>query len=103
MPYCVRCGGEVSLNESNCRTCGTPQNNHNRVTQNTYDPGGFGYTLLGMCIPVVGLFLYLFWSTDKPRSARAAGLGVLISIGLGVLFFIVYFIFIIGMIASTGY
>ena len=53
------------------------------------DSGSFGWAVLGFCIPVAGLILYLVWKDTKPRPAAAAGKGALVSFILGVLFYII--------------
>lgn len=53
------------------------------------DNGGFGWGLLGFCIPLVGLILYLVWKDEKPKTAKAAGLGALISVGVSVVFYLI--------------
>ena len=52
------------------------ENNQNQVVDN----GGFGWGLLGFCIPIVGLVLYLVWKDTKPKTSKAAGKGALISV-----------------------
>ena len=44
------------------------------------DNGGFLWGLLGCCIPVVGLILFLVWKDQKPNTAKAAGIGALVSV-----------------------
>lgn len=55
------------------------------------DNGGFGWGLLGCCIPIVGLVLFLVWNDTKPRTARAAGIGALVSVIIGVLWYLLAF------------
>ena len=55
------------------------------------DNGGFGWGLLGCCIPIVGLVLFLVWNDTKPRNARAAGIGALVSVIIGVLWYLLAF------------
>ena len=57
------------------------------------DNGGFGWGLLGCCIPIVGLVLFLVWNDTKPRTARAAGIGALVSVSviIGVLWYLLAF------------
>jgi len=60
--------------------------------------GNIGYGLLGFCLPLVGLILFLVWKDEKPADAKYAGIGALIS---AVIIPIVWLlIFIIGIIAS---
>lgn len=49
------------------------------------DNGGFSWGLLGCCIPVAGLILFLVWKDTKPKTAKAAGIGALVCVGLSVL------------------
>lgn len=56
------------------------------------DNGGFLWGLLGCCIPVVGLILFLVWKDQKPRTAKAAGIGALISVILSVIVYVIYFV-----------
>lgn len=52
------------------------------------DNGGIGWGLLGCCIPIAGLVLYLVWKDQKPRTAKAAGIGALVAVGLSVFWYI---------------
>ncbi|MCI8858168.1 MAG: hypothetical protein HFI71_01360 [Lachnospiraceae bacterium] len=56
------------------------------------DNGGFLWGLLGCCIPVVGLILFLVWKDQKPRTAKAAGIGALVSVIIWVVFYVIYFV-----------
>lgn len=62
--------------------------------ENNNDNGGFLWGLLGCCIPIVGLILFLVWKDQKPRTAKAAGIGALIGVILGVISYIISFVFI---------
>jgi uncharacterized membrane protein YvbJ len=106
MAYCSNCGSEVSEFAQNCTECGASQNKNNNYNrpQRSYAPdtGGFGWGLLGFCVPIVGLVLYLVWKDERPRTSKAAGMGALISVIAGVIFYVIYFIFIFAMIGA-GY
>ncbi len=65
----------------------------------TVDNGGFLWGLLGCCIPLVGLILFLVWKDTKPRTSKAAGIGALTGVIIGVVFYVL--IFILSM--STAY
>ncbi|QVK18663.1 zinc ribbon domain-containing protein [Mycoplasmatota bacterium] len=86
MAFCNNCGKEVNDNQAVCLNCGASIN-----SSDTYvvDNGGFGWGLLGFCIPVVGLVLFLVWNETKPRTAKAAGIGALVSVILGVFFYVI--------------
>lgn len=60
-------------------------------TQQPADKGGFLYGALGCCVPVVGLILFLVWKDTQPKSARAAGIGALVSVGCAVLLYALLF------------
>ncbi len=60
--------------------------------ENNNDNGGFLWGLLGCCIPVVGLILFLVWREQKPKTAKAAGIGALVSVIISVVFYIIYFV-----------
>lgn len=51
---------------------------------NTYTPsddsGSFGWWILGCCVPIVGLILFLVWKDTKPKSAKMAGIGALVAL-----------------------
>ncbi len=61
------------------------------------DNGGFGWGLLGFCIPLVGLILFLVWKDTKPLTSKAAGMGALISVIISVVFYAITMIAGIGL------
>ena len=73
----------------------------NNVTESVNDNGGFLWGLLGCCIPIVGLILFLIWKDQKPKTAKAAGIGALVSVIIGVLYYIIVFV-IIGAAGIAG-
>ena len=85
MAFCKKCGKEIDDNAVICVHCGVAQNTQPEVT----DKGGFGWGLLGCCVPIVGLILFLVWKDSKPKSAKAAGIGALVSVILSVVYYIV--------------
>ena len=98
MAYCKNCGNMVDEKAYACPQCGAIQNN----TPATVDKGGFGWGLLGCCLPIVGLILFLVWKDSKPKTAKAAGKGALISVIASVVIYIVYFIILVAVGASMG-
>ena len=52
------------------------------------DNGGFLWGLLGCCIPIAGLILFLIWKDTKPRTAKAAGIGALVCVIAYVLMYV---------------
>lgn len=72
------------------------------MENNVNDKGGFLWGLLGCCIPIVGLILFLVWKDQKPKSAKAAGIGALVSVVIGILYYIIVFVALggAGMVAG---
>ena len=83
--FCKNCGKEIDDKAAVCVHCGV-------ATNSVQDNGGLGWGVLGCCIPIVGLILYLVWKDTKPKSAKSAGVGALISVGCIILFYVVMFI-----------
>ena len=86
--YCRNCGQPTDDNATVCQNCGAYQNKNPNVEDN----GGIGWGLLGCCIPVAGLVLFLVWKDTKPRTAKAAGIGALVSVILGILYYLLVFV-----------
>ena len=85
MAYCRRCGAPISDQAMVCPSCGEPQ----YPVPPVQDDGGIGWGLLGCCIPIVGLVLFLVWKDQKPRTAKAAGIGALVAVGLSALWYVI--------------
>lgn len=103
MAFCKNCGKEINEQETTCPSCGTVQNTTPvQSSQPTVvDNGGIGWGLLGCCIPIVGLILFLVWKDNKPKTSKAAGIGALVGVILAVLYYIV--IVVIGAAAYSMY
>ncbi len=95
MAYCKNCGAQINDQAVICPHCGVSQETKLAVVDN----GGFGWGALGFCIPIVGLVLYLVWKDTKPRTAKAAGKGALVSVILGVVWYVLMIIIGIGSAA----
>ena len=87
MAYCKNCGNMIDDRAVICPACGVSQETKPAVVDN----GGFGWGVLGCCIPLVGLILFLVWKDTKPKTAKAAGIGALISAILGVVMYVLSF------------
>lgn len=77
--YCKNCAKEIDDKALICPHCGVPQ---------AADNGGFGWGVLGCCIPLVGLILFLVWKDTKPKSSKSAGIGALIGFGSCILLYV---------------
>lgn len=72
------------------------------TVENPKDRGGFLRGLLGCCIPVVGLVLFLVWRDEKPKTAKVAGIGALVSVILTILIYVGVFVMSIATAALIG-
>lgn len=105
--FCPNCGTKQDNGASNVVINGEPQPQVQPQPQPQYntqpqynsqpqyngqppvvDNGGFGWGLLGCCIPLVGLILFLVWKDNKPKTAKAAGIGAIVGVVLGVLYYL---------------
>lgn len=126
--FCKNCGYQLNDESAPCPNCGyfeqpynqqyTQPGQNNQYWQNTqqnqqYNPynqpprnmpapddGGFLWGLAGCCVPILGLILFLVWKDERPNTAKAAGIGALISVGLSIAY--VVLIFIIGFMGAAG-
>ena len=107
MAYCKNCGEKIDDGTIICPKCGATQSSTTNVSVNyaqngqqanppVVDNGGFLWGLLGCCIPIVGLVLFLVWKDTKPRTAKAAGIGAIVSVIIGVLWYVIMFLIGIG-------
>lgn len=98
MAFCKNCGQEINENAAVCLNCGATQETKPAVVDN----GGFLWGALGCCIPIVGLILFLVWKDTKPKTAKAAGIGALVSVIASVVFYIIYFVLIVALGVGAG-
>ena len=84
MAYCKNCGAQIDDRTMTCPFCGANQNTSPAVVDN----GGIGWGILGFCIPIVGLVLFLVWKDQKPKTAKAAGIGALIAVIVGIFWYV---------------
>ena len=114
MAYCRNCGAQIEANANHCQYCGAAQSNSVPVN-NSYqgqprynnqgaqlvvvDNGGPLWFMLGFCFPLIGLIMFLIYSGNKPNTAKSVGTGALVSVILGVVFYV--FAFLIAGIAGA--
>ena len=79
MAFCKKCGNQIPDGSPSCPQCGAPVD---------VDRGGFGWGLLGCCVPIAGLILFLVWRDTKPKTAKAAGIGALVCTIIVVIYYI---------------
>ena len=98
MAFCKICGNQIEDNAATCPNFGASQNTTPQVTDN----GGFLWGLLGCCIPIVGLVLFLVWKDTKPKTSKAAGIGALVGVILMILYYILIAVVGVGF-AAMGF
>lgn len=94
MTYCKKCGAELTEHTFFCPKCGAEINPTTPQTYQTYtvppqqlnDSGSIIWGVLGFIFPILGLIFFLIWRNTKPRTARMAGKGALISVALSLVF-----------------
>lgn len=100
--FCQKCGQKIDNNAGYCINCGMQQ--YSGYTEIKNDSPNAGFAVLGFFFPIVGLILYLVFMDEKPKRAKSAGKGALISVILkaiaGIIFAVVYFT---GIAALLGY
>lgn len=66
------------------------------------DKGGFLWGALGCCIPIVGLILFLVWKDNKPKTAKAAGIGAIVGVVVCVVAYILMIVLGLGAYALAS-
>ncbi len=99
--YCNNCGQQIEDNSVACPNCGSATTANTTATPETKAPaedkGGILWGLLGCCIPIAGLILFIVWKDSKPLTAKAAGIGALVSVAVGIIYYIL--VFAVGIIS----
>lgn len=88
MAFCRECGSVIHNDAAECSHCGATQSV--KKTSSVNDDGSLSWGLLGFCVPIVGLVLYLVWKEDQPNNAKMAGKGALISTIISLIISIIY-------------
>lgn len=92
--YCRNCGEQIHDEAVICVKCGVSQKTKLEVIDN----GGFSWGLLGCCLPVVGLILFLIWRDTKPVTAKSVGIGAIVSMCFVFLYYsLIFFMTFMGM------
>lgn len=104
MAYCKNCGNLLEDGAAFCTNCGANQNNTAAPMNEepaVVDNGGFWWGLLGCCIPIVGLILFLVWRDTKPKTSKAAGIGALVYVIVVAVFYVL--VFSVGIFGSMAF
>ena len=102
MKYCSNCGSEINENQGVCLNCGSIQASQ-QVKAPIKDEGGFLYGLIGFCVPIAGLILFLIWRDEKPKSSKSAGIGALVSVISGIVLYVILIIIFVFIASSGGF
>ncbi len=112
MNYCNHCGEKVNPGQEFCFNCGAELNKQGQQSQQpgqyyqkpsntqSQDTGSLGWGILGFCIPLAGLILWIVWKADRPRDAKSAGVGALISVLITAFMYIIYFILLVSLLSG---
>ena len=92
MAFCKNCGKEIDDKAVICPSCGVQQQEIAPTRPEVVDNGGFLWGLLGCCVPIVGLVLFLVWKDTKPKTAKAAGIGALVAVGIAAVYYLIVLI-----------
>jgi len=96
MAYCRKCGAEIDEEAVICPKCGVEQR-----PKNANDDGSILWAIIGFLIPIVGIILFAVWHSERPKSAKMSIIGALISIGVGILIWVIFVVFAISWGASS--
>lgn len=91
--YCVGCGSRLHVMARTCPQCGVEAGPLN-------DEGNLMLGGLACCIPVVGWIMYFIYRETKPKTAKHALVGGILSF---VIWFLLYLVLIFGMFSSFYY
>ncbi|MGN0613354.1 MAG: hypothetical protein ACI4JB_05575 [Porcipelethomonas sp.] len=112
--YCSNCGNELNERAVVCPKCGCISNPElynaafaaarNSSTVNTpqpavHDTPNPGFSVLSFLIPLFGIILYMADRKKTPAACKRYLTWSLVSIGLGIMFFVVYIAALIVMVA----
>ncbi len=95
MAYCIKCGSQISDEAVVCPKCGVQVKPLSDTTNQIDNSDGIGFGFLGFFVPIAGLILYLIWKDDKPKKAKAAGIGALINLAFDLVVGIIWFLFLV--------
>lgn len=84
--FCKGCGKEVIDTAEICPSCGTRV--ASPVSSQEDTPNMLVNIASLCCIPLLGIVLYFVWKDTKPKSAKSALTYSLVSIGIGIIGYI---------------
>ncbi len=102
--YCSNCGQKINDNATVCQQCGNNVENHNISNQPkaVEDKPNPGFSLLSFFMPLFGIAIYCAEHKTKPKACKRYLIWSFVSIGLIVLFYVVYIAAIVIMVAVSS-
>lgn len=95
--FCKNCGKEIDDKAAVCIYCGVATKPGMNPED---DQGNMLAGVASFCFPIVGLILYFIWKDNKPKSAKHACYGALISTVLLGIFYVIYFFIVASAFSS---
>lgn len=98
--FCKHCGNEVVPDAAICVNCGRALDYDRKhgVATGQGDGNSVLWGILGFLIPILGIILYFVWKDEKPKSAKAAGIGALVCICAVIVVYLFMFIMLLILI-----
>lgn len=101
--YCKYCGKELADQAVVCLGCGAEVKRDNQLE----DTAGAGWWWLGFLVPLAGFLIWITCNDTQPKRAKKAGVGALVgvitSVALVVLFYILWFVLVIALAGGMMY
>ncbi len=108
MAFCSKCGKEINDDAVICIYCGrsvTPQKQSSSESEEDHagcNSSNVVFAVLGFCIPIVGLIMWLVWKNSEPEKANSAGKGALIGFIVSLVFSIIIAVMYVALIGSLS-
>lgn len=101
--YCSNCGQKLDDNATFCQQCGQKVDAAMcNTSNNVVDKPNPGFSVLSFFIPIFGIAIYFAEHKNKPIACKRYLIWSFVSIGLIVLFYVLYFAFIICMVMFSS-
>ncbi len=90
--YCQNCGADTNSGQSVCTNCGFSlvDAQLTKATAQSGDENSTGLNILAFFLPIVGLILYIVYSSQYPIKAKGIGKWALIGFVLSMVFWILF-------------
>lgn len=99
--FCKNCGAEIDDKAVVCPKCGVSTANNKGIAASDDAPSG-GFAFLCFLFPILGLILYLVWKDTYPQKAHSCGKGAIIGVIVSVAVVILYFIIVVAAVGCMA-